>query len=126
MGQTDQISLLNLEHHFAFYGAYHSNPTNIIIHMIFVWPIFFTSLILLHFTPPLIKISTFTPLVINLGFFFAATYAAFYICLDKKAGSLGALLCFGCWVGASFVADVLGYSLAWKVCHMMFFYLLIC
>ncbi|CAM8916075.1 unnamed protein product [Rhodiola kirilowii] len=49
MGQT---GLLDLERHFAFYGAYHSNPTNIIIHMIFVWPILFTALILLYFTPP--------------------------------------------------------------------------
>ena len=34
---------------------------------------------------------------------------------DKKAGSLAALLCFLCWVGASLLASRLGYSLAWKV-----------
>ncbi|XP_052875488.1 2-hydroxy-palmitic acid dioxygenase mpo1-like isoform X2 [Gossypium arboreum] len=56
--------LLDLENHFAFYGAYHS---------------------------------------------------LFYVVLDKKAGSLAALLCLACWVGASFIAAKLGYSLAWKV-----------
>ncbi|MBA0852838.1 hypothetical protein Goshw_010311 [Gossypium schwendimanii] len=35
--------------------------------------------------------------------------------LDKKAGSLAALLCLACWVGASFITAKLGYSLAWKV-----------
>uniref|UniRef100_A0A7N1A6G4 YGL010w-like protein n=1 Tax=Kalanchoe fedtschenkoi TaxID=63787 RepID=A0A7N1A6G4_KALFE len=115
-----QIGLLDLERHFAFYGAYHSNPVNILIHMIFVWPIFFTSLILFYFTPPLLSIPIIPagfalPLVFNFGFLFASAYAAFYVCLDKKAGALGALICFGCWVGASLIASHLGYSLAWKV-----------
>lgn len=42
-------------------------------------------------------------------------YALFYVCLDKKAGSLAALLCVLCWVGASLLAGRLGFSLAWKV-----------
>ncbi|KAG7023203.1 SPAC16E8.02, partial [Cucurbita argyrosperma subsp. argyrosperma] len=41
MGKT---GLFDLERHFAFYGAYHSNPVNIFIHVLFVWPIFFTTL----------------------------------------------------------------------------------
>ncbi|XP_022768638.1 uncharacterized endoplasmic reticulum membrane protein YGL010W-like isoform X2 [Durio zibethinus] len=77
--------LFDLENHFAFYGAYHSNPMNVLIHALFVWPIFFT------------------------------VYGLFYMILDKKAGSLAALLCLACWVGASFLAANLGYSLAWKV-----------
>ncbi|KAL9689224.1 hypothetical protein QQ045_033658 [Rhodiola kirilowii] len=113
MGQT---GLLDLERHFAFYGAYHSNPTNILIHMIFVWPILFTALILLYFTPPFqLQIPLPHPLVFNFGLLSTLAYAAFYVCLDKKAGSLAALMCFGCWVGSSFVASQLGYSLAWKV-----------
>ena len=115
--------LFDLEKHFAFYGAYHSNPVNIFIHMLFVWPIVFTALILLYFTPspfnlPQINISPFgneVSLVLNIGFFLTLIYALFYISLDKKAGSLAALLCFLCWVGGSSVASHLGYSLAWKV-----------
>ena len=118
MGRT---GLFDLERHFAFYGAYHSNPINIVIHMIFVWPIFFTSLVFLYFTPalytPSIQIGLFPSglLVLNFGFLLAVIYGLFYVAFDKKAGSLAALLCFLCWVGASLLASRLGYSLAWKV-----------
>jgi hypothetical protein len=44
--------VLDLERHFAFYGAYHSNPVNVFIHALFVWPIFLTALLLLHLTAP--------------------------------------------------------------------------
>ncbi|GMJ04946.1 hypothetical protein like AT1G18720 [Hibiscus trionum] len=115
--------LLDLENHFAFYGAYHSNPINILIHTLFVWPIFFTSLILFYFTPALFDLSQAGifpsgfnhTLVLNYGSAFSIFLALFYVVLDKKAGSLAALLCLACWVGASFIAAKLGYSLAWKV-----------
>ncbi|KAK8951187.1 hypothetical protein KSP39_PZI002984 [Platanthera zijinensis] len=97
--------LLDLEKHFAFYGAYHSNPVNVLIHMLFVWPIFFTTLILLDFTPPLL----------HLPFLVSLVYALFYVSLDGKAGSLAALLCLLCWIGGHFLAPRLGFSLAWKV-----------
>ncbi|KAI4335978.1 hypothetical protein L6164_014562 [Bauhinia variegata] len=109
--------LFDLERHFAFYGAYHNNPINIVIHTLFVWPIFFSSLILLYFTPPLLKapeIGFNHGLIFNYGFLFALIYAVFYVVLDKKAGSLAALLILFCWVGASVVASKLGFSEAWK------------
>lgn len=115
--------LFDLEKHFAFYGAYHSNPVNILIHTVFVWPIFFTSLVLLYFTPSICQLFNVQPqcflashgLFLNLGFFFALLYAGFYVCMDIKAGSLAALLCMVCWVGSSLLARHLGFSLAWKV-----------
>lgn len=114
-----KIRLFDLEKHFAFYGAYHSNPVNIFIHMLFVWPILFTSLVLFYFTPPLFSFSQIEffghSLILNFGFLFTLIYALFYICLDKKAGSLGAFLCFGCWVLGSSLANYLGFFLAWKV-----------
>ncbi|EOY01872.1 hypothetical protein QUC31_013553 [Theobroma cacao] len=118
-----KIKLFDLEKHFAFYGAYHSNPINIAIHMLFVWPIFFTAILILCFTPPLfhlphIDFSLFgshVALVLNFGFLFALIYAVFYVCLDIKAGTLAALLCGVCWIGSSFLAARLGFSLAWKV-----------
>ncbi|KEH33297.1 hypothetical protein MtrunA17_Chr3g0091931 [Medicago truncatula] len=115
------MGLLDLEKHFAFYGSYHSNPTNIIIHILFVWPILFTSLIFLYFTPPLFSPSqtvlnfTHPVLIFNLGFVFAVFYGLFYAALDIKAGSFTAVLTFLSWVGASFVANSIGYELAWKV-----------
>jgi len=118
-----KIGVFDLEKHFAFYGAYHRNPINIAIHMLFVWPILFTALLILYFTPslfnlPHIEFSLFgndVILVLNVGFLFALIYSVFYVCLDVKAGSLAALLCAICWVASSFIASRLGFSLAWKV-----------
>ncbi|KAI3796058.1 hypothetical protein L1987_38721 [Smallanthus sonchifolius] len=56
--------------------------------MIFVWPIFFTSLLLFNFIP-----------------------APF----DLPSGSLAALLCLFCWIASSVLATLLGFQLAWKV-----------
>ncbi|XVE53201.1 hypothetical protein DITRI_Ditri02bG0184900 [Diplodiscus trichospermus] len=118
-----KIELFDLENHFAFYGAYHSDPVNIAIHMLFVWPIFFTAILLLYFTPslfhlPHIDFSVFgihVALIFNFGFLFSLIYAVFYVCLDVKAGTLAAVLCGVCWIGSSFLATRLGFSLAWKV-----------
>ncbi|XP_062095353.1 2-hydroxy-palmitic acid dioxygenase MPO1-like [Humulus lupulus] len=111
--------LFDLEKHFAFYGAYHSNPVNILIHTLFVWPIVFSTLLLMYFTPSLFNFPYgFDPgygLILNLGFVFTVIYSLFYVCLDNKAGSLAALLCFLCWVGASLLGQRLGFSLGWKV-----------
>nr|GMC72014.1 uncharacterized endoplasmic reticulum membrane protein C16E8.02-like [Ipomoea batatas] len=114
------MGLLDLEKHFAFYGAYHSNPVNVLIHVVFVWPIFFTALIPLYFTSPIFKASPIqlcdhTILVLNYGFLLTLVYGVFYVALDNKAGSLAALLCFLCWVFSSSLAHNLGFSLAWKV-----------
>ncbi|WCJ21313.1 hypothetical protein M5689_003476 [Euphorbia peplus] len=116
-----KAGLFDLEKLFAFYGSYHSNPVNIVIHMMFVWPILFTAILILYFTPSLFKL-TFSLfglndaiLLFNFGFLFTLIYALFYICLDPKAGSFAALLCALCWVSSSFLARFLGFSLSWKV-----------
>ncbi|KAJ1406294.1 hypothetical protein SESBI_25215 [Sesbania bispinosa] len=110
------MGLLDLEKHFAFYGAYHSNPVNVAIHILFVWPILFTALILLYFTPPLFSPPLIHPvLVFNWGFFSTVFYALFYAALDPKAGSFAAFLTIFCWFTSSFVANSLGFALAWKV-----------
>ncbi|KAK7304639.1 hypothetical protein VNO77_42524 [Canavalia gladiata] len=106
------MGLLDLEKHFAFYGAYHSNQVNVAIHIIFVWPIVFTALILLHFTPTILSIG---PTQLNWAFFSTLFYALFYIGLDRKAGFLAAFFTFLCWFTSSFVAHSLGFSLGWKV-----------
>uniref|UniRef100_A0A2P2IPW6 Uncharacterized protein MANES_14G080300 n=1 Tax=Rhizophora mucronata TaxID=61149 RepID=A0A2P2IPW6_RHIMU len=115
-----KAGIFDLETHFAFYGAYHRNPVNILLHTLFVWPIFFTSLMLFYFTPSIYDISQYGSLdrgglALNFSFFFTLIYALFYVRFDKKAGTLAALLCFACWIGASFLSGWLGFSLAWKV-----------
>jgi hypothetical protein len=97
--------LLDLEGHYAFYGAYHSNPVNVGIHELFVWPIFLTALMLLHLTAPSAHAA-------GIG---AAVYAAYYFLLDRRAGALAALLCYLCWAASGTLAARLGFSVGWKV-----------
>lgn len=114
--------LVDIEKHYAFYGAYHTHPVNVLIHVLFVWPIFFTVLLLLAFSSPLCPLplpSGILPfeqyMVINWSFVGAAVYALFYALLDKKAGSLAALLCLSCWIGSNALAQQLGFPFGWKV-----------
>lgn len=115
--------MFDLEKNYAFYGAYHSNKVNILIHMLFVWPIFFSAILILNFTPSFFNLPPITLslsgvhllLIINFGFLITLIYSLFYIFLDVKAGSLAAFLCFFSWVFSSFLAQLLGFSLAWKV-----------
>ncbi|KAG6401765.1 hypothetical protein SASPL_138630 [Salvia splendens] len=114
------MGMFDLEEQFTFYGAYHNNPINIALHMVFVWPILFTALLLLNFTPPLFSQSPIhlfgqSFLVLNYGFLCTVIYALYYVSLDKKAGSLAAFMCFLCWAGSSALAHLLGFSLGWKV-----------
>lgn len=115
-----QMGLFDLEEQFAFYGAYHSNPVNILVHMIFVWPILFSALLLLNFIPPFFSESPIqllgqSFLVLNYAFFLTVIYSLYYVSLDRRAGSLAALLCFLSWAGSSALGHRLGFSLAWKV-----------
>ncbi|KAK3003431.1 hypothetical protein RJ639_018610 [Escallonia herrerae] len=114
-----KIALFDLERQYAIHGAFHSNPVNVLIHFLFVWPIFLNFLVLLHFTPfpfDSFQVELYSVnLVFNFGFLFTLAHALFFISLDKKAGSLAALLCFSCWVLGSSIANHLGSSLAWKV-----------
>ncbi|XP_047171815.1 2-hydroxy-palmitic acid dioxygenase mpo1-like [Vigna umbellata] len=115
--------LFDLEKHFGFYGAYHRNPVNRAIHVLFVWPIFFSALLILHFFPPFFYLPNFefslwrnnVILVWNVAFLVALLYSLFYVALDLKAGSLAALLSALSWMESSFLATQLRWSLAWKV-----------
>ena len=122
------MGLLDLEKHFAFYGAYHSNPMNVAIHTLFVWPILFTGQMIPYFTSPLLTTVGFLPtvLVLNWGFFSTLFYALFYVALDYKAGSLAAFLTFFCWLTSSFIANSLAWTLSWKVLIPIFGFHLLC
>ncbi|KAL3691483.1 hypothetical protein R1sor_005134 [Riccia sorocarpa] len=113
--------LLNLEKQFAFYGAYHSNKFNILIHMFFVWPIFFTNGILWAYTPAIIPVplpAGTLPfqqyMVLNVNFLIFSFYALYYVAFDRKAGSLGAALCLALWIASQALAQAWPWSTAWK------------
>lgn len=120
--------IFDLEKQFAQYGAYHSNKINILIHVIFVWPILFTAFTLLAYTQPLAPQTPFMAalpyheyMVLNYSFVAAAVYALFYISLEQKSGSVAAFMVLVCWIGANAVAQHVPYSLGWKVWSAPFF-----
>ncbi|CAI5504456.1 unnamed protein product [Closterium sp. Naga37s-1] len=130
-------SLFNLEKHYAFYGSYHDDPVNKAIHMVFVWPILFSALVLLQYTPSLISLShpllaalaRLVPqvpvplplalpgsgLVFNCAALVSVVYAAFYIGMERRAGSLAALMVGGCFVGSRAFIKAVGAGRAWKL-----------
>lgn len=82
--------LFDLESQFSFYGAYHTNTINILVHIIFVPTILWSALVFCSNTGPLInksvwpsELKDFEP---NLGLFVAAFYALYYIALEPMAG----------------------------------------
>ncbi|XP_052179974.1 2-hydroxy-palmitic acid dioxygenase mpo1-like [Diospyros lotus] len=112
-----KLKLFDLEKNLGFHKAYHGNPVNVWIHLLFVWPLFFTTLVLFYFTPPLFEcpFKCRLGLVPNFGLIFTLVYVVYYVCLDRKAGTLAAFLCLACWVSASLLAKNLGFSLSWKI-----------
>lgn len=119
------VGLFDLEDQFAFYGAYHSNKVNVITHVICVWPLLFGGLIMLAYTSPLAPQLAFMAalpfheyMALNYCFVACAVYAFFYVTLEYKSGSLGALLVIFCWLGANAVAMHYPYTVGWKVRHM--------
>lgn len=40
--------MFDLEKQFAFYASYHSNPVNVAIHLVCIWPILATAITLLQ------------------------------------------------------------------------------
>ncbi|KAJ7281198.1 hypothetical protein O6H91_Y365000 [Diphasiastrum complanatum] len=116
------VSIFDLERQYAFYGAYHKNKTNVMIHILFVWPIFFAFAMLAAYTKPLLPLplaANVFPfheyMVLNWSFVMVAIYAVYYICLDRKAGSLAAAMCLASWIGCNALTQHLGFSLGWKV-----------
>lgn len=102
-------TLLNLESQLRFYGAYHSNPVNIVIHIACVPMILLTAFALATNTGPLIKVpeyATVPHLELNLGTIACLTYTALYVLLEPVAGTgLSILLLLGTAAGDYLVGE---------------------
>jgi len=96
------MGITDLEEQFTFYASYHHNTFNKIIHILCVWPILWSALVLLEYAPIVAPESlnaitaSWHPL--NLAFLSAAFYSVVYIIMDKKAGSLAAIMVFACLI----------------------------
>lgn len=102
----------DLEEQFAFYGQYHANKTNVLIHIFCVPTIFWTSLVLFnslfpwHTTIPLIYGPLKTDVILNVPFLTALGYAAYFVGLEPIAGSIYApFVIFLGWSANEFYAN---------------------
>lgn len=82
--------ILSLEHQMPFYGAYHANPTNISIHMVFVPVILYTVFLFLSNTGPLLAGTTWPSFLpeSNAATLLALVAAPGYIVMQPTAGLL--------------------------------------
>ncbi|GAA5967484.1 hypothetical protein JCM11641_000562 [Rhodosporidiobolus odoratus] len=96
MAKTDTLSL---EKQFTFYASYHTNPTNVLIHIFCVPTIFFTFLILAHALPgfstsfaslslPVEVLGKGLVIDFTLPLLLAAGYAGYFVALEPVAGLL--------------------------------------
>ena len=78
-GAGNQDSLTHLERNFIFYGSYHNDPVNQLIHMFFVWPILLSALLLLSYAPAITTINGYDVGVMQI---MTVYYAAFYAVIE--------------------------------------------
>ncbi|KAI0478714.1 DUF962 domain-containing protein [Xylariaceae sp. FL0804] len=89
---------LNLEKQLTFYGAYHDQPANVVIHMVCVPLILFTGFTMAANSGTLIPLPDFLTvpyLDLNLGTLAAMTWGGLYVLLEPVAGTILALICLG-------------------------------
>jgi len=87
--------LFNLRKQLTFYGAYHNNPTNVAIHMIFVPTILWTSQCLLAQVPvdgflpsAHYQINDYLSFTLNISSVFSSLMVAYYYALEPVAALL--------------------------------------
>ncbi|BAF26483.1 Os10g0407200 [Oryza sativa Japonica Group] len=105
--------LEHLERRYAFYAAYHSNPANVLVHAVCVWPILLTAMLPLRYAPPLPLLRFYCPLCrqylpVQLGFPVAVALGAYYALMDRRAGAAAAALCVAGWAAGTLLADAAG------------------
>merc|ERR1712241_1090171 len=89
----------NLEKQFTFYASYHDNPANVFIHILCIWPILATGLVMLQYTPEILtqpEIFRSIPdgqyLKVNFALITTLIYVVCYIAMEPFAGFIGAVL----------------------------------
>ncbi|TPX34911.1 hypothetical protein SmJEL517_g02608 [Synchytrium microbalum] len=87
--------LFSFEDQLGFYGAYHANPINVGIHMVFVPTIFWTALVWAANTPAAFEYAYSQYLPANLSLFATVGYASYFIALEPLAGTLYAPILLG-------------------------------
>ena len=78
---------MSLEQAYVFYGSYHHNQINKVIHLVCIWPILITMLVMLAQLKPLFH-------VVDLSVVVTVIYASYYAVVEQPglAGTLATLL----------------------------------
>ena len=111
-----------LHRSFVFYGSYHNNPVNQLIHIVFVWAILYSSFVMLRWTPALSNAQLPLPTAIksilpqgttfplNAQALVAGLYFLWYAAVepDGFAGYICCALVAAGYVGANVVVQLYG------------------
>merc|ERR1712013_180061 len=94
MGQkTETRGFFELKKQFIFYASYHNHPVNVAIHLLCIWNILWSSLLLMHYTPAFLhKIPFLGNLPVNIAMITTVIYVVSYVLMDPVAGTLAALM----------------------------------
>lgn len=102
---------LDLDTKFVFYASYHNNRVNVGIHLVCIWPLLATALLLLQMLPAAAPAPDFVRslphcqhVTLNPALLVALVYAGCYLAMEPFAGGLGALLVLWLFMLTSHVA----------------------
>ncbi|KAK4189720.1 hypothetical protein QBC35DRAFT_126865 [Podospora australis] len=97
---------LDLEKQLTFYGAYHHNQVNIVIHMVCVPFILFSAFAIASNYGPFFTVPSWLQIPYlepNVGTFAAIVWGALYLLLEPVAGGALALICLASAAGTNYL-----------------------
>eukprot|EP00741_Cyanophora_paradoxa_P007560 tig00001155_g7312.t1 len=105
-----------LEDMLAFYGAYHSNDVNKIMHAIGIPGLLFSLMVVLApLKPPGVDDLTAPLFALNGGLAVAILYSILFIYLETVAGCCAAAVLLAIWVGANYFALAVKDAWMWAI-----------
>eukprot|EP01095_Lingulamoeba_sp_RSL-Kostka_P003998 TRINITY_DN15104_c0_g1_i1.p1 TRINITY_DN15104_c0_g1~~TRINITY_DN15104_c0_g1_i1.p1 ORF type:complete len:193 (-),score=44.61 TRINITY_DN15104_c0_g1_i1:152-730(-) len=99
-------NLFDLKKQLAFYGSYHNNNINVVIHTIFVPTLVFTAMVMLAGFGPIYNIEV--PdcvenfIIINVSFVLLVVYCIYYVALALKEGATWSVFMVLMWLGSNY------------------------
>jgi len=98
----------------ANYASYHNNPINKFIHVICVPIIFWSALVLLAYTGPLLNFKILNNYYVNGGFIMISAFAIYYTIMDIFAGVTYSVVMGIFWTTSLVFYSTVGFDTAWK------------
>ena len=92
---SSKPSFFDLEKQFVFYASYHNTPGNILIHLLCIWNIAFSGIVLLQYVPAFglmpkwIEENVSSDLKFNAALLTCAFYSVVYLIMEPFVGLIG-------------------------------------